>query len=378
MTHRPENDSSLEREPTPTEQAALGWVVRCERGLDLEQETEFAGWLAANRRHRELFEEFGGTWAVMGRAREERCTVPTEPSMTAGARMPFEPAIAVGGPGTAGWRGVRMIWLPLAAAAAIAVAYIGWWRPAHYSTTILTEVGTSRQLKLPDGSTVELNTDSAIAAAFTPSERRVRLEKGEAHFKVAKNVDRPFVVEAAGVDVRAVGTAFNVRLRSESVEVLVTEGKVRVAHEPAPTPNVSVASMSTDKEAAPAAPQTSAGPRRATDAVAGERVVFSRVSSAPIAPAPIVTSVPSDEAQRILAWLGGHLDFSDTLLAEVVAEFNRYNQHKLAIADADLAALRFGGSFRPDDRVGFVRVLRQNFGVRAEEHENRTILHAVR
>ena len=65
-------------------------------------------------------------------------------------------------------------------------------------------------MKLPDGSIVELNTSSTAAIAFSPAERRVRLTQGEGHFSVAKDAGRPFVVEARGLAVRAVGTMFNV------------------------------------------------------------------------------------------------------------------------------------------------------------------------
>src|SRR5690606_20213445 len=83
---------------------------------------------------------------------------------------------------------------------------------------------------LPDGSRVEIHPGGEIAERFTPGERRVSLLRGEAYFTVAKNPDRPFVVEANGVAVHAVGTAFNVRLPTDeaAVEVLVTEGIVHV------------------------------------------------------------------------------------------------------------------------------------------------------
>ncbi|MBI4626652.1 MAG: FecR domain-containing protein [Verrucomicrobia bacterium] len=57
------------------------------------------------------------------------------------------------------------------------------------------------------------------------------LARGKAHFTVAKNPSRPFVVSAGGGDVQAVGTVFNIRLRSEAIEVFVTEGKVQVDSE---------------------------------------------------------------------------------------------------------------------------------------------------
>jgi transmembrane sensor len=230
-----------------------------------------------------------------------------------------------------------------------------------------------RRLELSDGSTVELNTNSAIVTTFTRAERRVRLEKGEAYFEVAKDEQRPFLVEAAGVGVRAIGTAFNVRLRSESVEVLVTEGKVRVRAERA-------ADGAQPSPAHPAANEDTAATASGDTIVgAGERVVVALAAGAGSEPRRRdVVPVQADEVQRLLAWQGRRLDFSDTPLAEMAAEFNRYNRHQLVIVDENLAAMRFGGSFRPDDRAGFVRMLQEHFGVRAEERKNQTILRGAR
>ncbi len=81
---------------------------------------------------------------------------------------------------------------------------------------------------LEDGSVVELNALTKLDVQYTPTERRVRLVRGEAYFIVAKNPQRPFRVSANQVTVQAVGTAFSVGLDPKELSVLVTEGKVRV------------------------------------------------------------------------------------------------------------------------------------------------------
>ena len=90
---------------------------------------------------------------------------------------------------------------------------------------------------------MKLNEGALHSVLFTDTERRVRLERGEAFFQVTKDPRRPFVVEVGGVTVRAIGTAFNVRLGGGELDVLVAEGKVEVASTgpaqpdaPAPTP----------------------------------------------------------------------------------------------------------------------------------------------
>ena len=334
--------------PSETEEAALAWFARCQRGLSEPQEAEFQQWLGADPRHAALFNELDGTWALLGRAGE------------------LAP-VAMAAPPRSGWSSrLARLGLPLAAAAALALAYAAWWRPAHYSGATTTEVGALRVLHLPDGSLVTLNTDSAVAAAFSPDERRVRLERGEAHFVVAKNPARPFIVEAGGVSVRAVGTAFNVRLDAKAVEVLVTEGKVRVDD------TVSGQSL--------LARPTGLTGEALTDL--GQPVLVSGQKVSVALPTPVATRlrettatpVSTEEIHRELAWQERRLDFELATLDEIVAEFNRYSHHRLVVDDPALAQKRFGGSFKPDDQAGFVRMLQENFGVRVEESEAATVL----
>jgi transmembrane sensor len=372
MPDSPENNS-CDREPTPVEQAALTWVVRCDAGLSAEQEREFADWLRASPQHRDLFEEFGGTWALMGRWSEAKSS--QTPAAVTGA-IPFEHRVEGSHPVASTWSRAWRIGLPIAAAVVVIIsAYLGWRRPAQQDILVTTEVGVSRRLELPDGSVVTLNTDSTVVTAFNSTERRLRLEKGEAYFEVAKDARRPFVVEASGAGIRAIGTAFNVRVRPESVEVLVTEGKVRVAQDSGAGAGALAAPTITTGNADTALPAPGwGGPADAAEVEAGERAIISVSAMTASTPALGVARVSAEEIQRLLAWQSSRLVFSDTSLEEMVAEFNRYNRNKLTIADANIATMRFGGSFQTDDRLGFVRMLRKNFGISAEERADQTIL----
>jgi transmembrane sensor len=320
-----DQDSAPEREPTPQERLALRWVVVCDRDPAAAAAPEFAAWLAEDPRHRELFEEFGGVVAVMRRTPE------LQPAGVRSPRRSWRPALLGG-----------------AAAAAVVLGYFGWWRPSFYRGSHDTRIGIVRRVGLPDGSVVELNSDSALAADFSPGERHLRLAKGEAEFYVAKNPRRPFIVEAGGVSVRAVGTAFDVRLRPGAVEVLVTEGKVQVG---------------------------AAGGGTPTPVAAGQRI---SVALGALAAGPKVLAVDRQVAHRLLSWQAGRLDFVDATLGEMVGEFNRYNRHQLVIADPVLAAQRFGGTFRLDDPAAFVRMLQATFGVVAEDGGQATILRRER
>jgi transmembrane sensor len=230
-------------------------------------------------------------------------------------------------------------------------------RPApDYSVAAATDIGAMRKLNLPDGSSVQLNTDSAVVVRLTETERRVRLVRGEAHFQVAKNPARPFIVSAGAIAVRAVGTAFDVRLQPGAVEVLVTEGRVRVNHAANGASLLATAAPTSDEPLL----------------VAGQRAVV----PTPVTTGACATVVALDPAEigQVTSWQSGRLEFVATPLASIVDEFNRYNRHKLVIADPGLAARRFGGSFSVGDHEELVRVLEAEFGVVAERGATATKL----
>jgi transmembrane sensor len=208
---------------------------------------------------------------------------------------------------------------------------------------------------LPDGSRARLNGSSRIETDFTATERRVRLVDGEAHFVVTKDPARPFLVTAGAVTVRAVGTAFNVRLAAETIEVLVTEGKVQLQQDAAKS------------ERAVAVPAAVAVPGPAL--VQGQRAIIARSAppAATAVPAVAIGEVGKAEIEAALGWQSTRLVFSNTPLDEVVEGFNRYNTHRLTLGDPALRERALTGVFRADNLDGFVRLLKSSIDVKAEQ-----------
>jgi ferric-dicitrate binding protein FerR (iron transport regulator) len=209
-------------------------------------------------------------------------------------------------------------------------------------------VAVARLQVLPDGSTVEGRSDARYSLAFTPAERRVVLHSGEARFQVAKDASRPFLVEAGGVTARAIGTVFVVSLRAESVEVIVTEGKVQV----------DPVSMS---DASPGSPVTL--PLLSP----GDFVeVCWETAGAGARALPAVTTLSAAELSSRLAWLAPRLDFSGTPLREAVAVINRHSPVRLTLADPRLGSLRLSGMLRADNVEALWQLLEEVEGVRVE------------
>jgi transmembrane sensor len=215
---------------------------------------------------------------------------------------------------------------------------------------------------------VELNTGAKVDVKYTPGERRVQLLSGEALFSVAKNPQRPFIVSAGTLSVRAVGTAFTVALNREAVSVLVTEGKVHLDEAPAQTGDHSTNALV-----------------ELSNLVAGQRAVLAMPVQQPVEasveiPRPVlqIREVTPVEIERALSWQGMRLEFIDMSLRDVVYEFNRYNKRKLVVADAQTAAIVVGGNFRADNIDTFVRLLNAGFGVTASVRGNEILLSRAR
>jgi transmembrane sensor len=194
-------------------------------------------------------------------------------------------------------------------------------------------IGEVRRIALEDGSTMLLNTATALTVQFSKRQRDIRLIGGEALFEVAHDKARPFLVRANDVAVRAVGTAFAVRLEAAQVDVTVTEGAVEVA----------------DSAAAhgfgPSAPPASHPEAKRVSA--NERIVIAS------ARAPEIRPISFAETERQLAWREGMVSFDGESLQTAVAEINRHNRRQIVIDDPSLGAKPVVGIFRATDLDGF-------------------------
>lgn len=222
-----------------------------------------------------------------------------------------------------------------------------------------TPVGGLSSVPMPDGSKVTLNTASEIRVAVNENERRIDLRQGEAFFEVAKDPNRPFVVKAGKKRIVAVGTKFSVRRDGESVEVVVTEGKVRIEDA---SRSLRSSAVEASGSAAPAA--------------AANNPVFLTAGAIAYADEAgvLVQRKSLVEAEAHLSWRSGVLMFREQNLADAVAEFNRYNVRKIVIADPAVAALKVEGNFRATNVDAFVRLLESGFQVRAAAEGDQIVL----
>jgi transmembrane sensor len=309
------------------EEAATEWVARIDRGLTRAEQSALAQWLAEDTRCREAFDLAQTTWKNLDRAQVFR--IAAEESRAAEAQVTP----------TRHWTP----WAYAAGVALVAAASLGIWF-SYIHTHVTTAIGEIRQVPLEDGSRVTLDTRSQIAVEYEPKQRVVRLESGEALFEVAKDARRPFVVQAGDVRVRAVGTAFVVRRRSDNdIDVTVTKGTVDVWSKTRPQ-EVAV--------------RISAGSA-------------TTLSGATLTPPRDLTVKQIEQATD---WKSGVVDLNGRTLAEAVAEINRYNTRHVEISDPGLAAQTLVGHVSTSDPLAFAQAAAAMLDARVRDDGDRLFI----
>jgi len=201
--------------------------------------------------------------------------------------------------------------------------------PMRLQADVISKTSEMPVIALSDGSTLQLNAHSAVAYEFTPTTRTVRLLRGEAFFQVARDAERPFVVEAGGGRTTALGTAFDVRLDGDTTDVTVTEHAV------------SVTSLDSGQWAV-----------RVEE---GQRAAYG--------PDGQVRDVSSADVSAALAWRRGLLVVDNATLAAVVTEIGRHFSGRIVIAGTSVAERRVSGTLAITDTDAALAFLEQTLGV---------------
>jgi len=294
---------------------AADWAARVDgRELDADRDVALQGWLAGDPRRAGAFLRAQAAISFLDRGRAlagvDQAIEPRRPSRR-GLLTGLGGALAAG----------------LAGGAVLLTT-----RPQRLDTRL----GEIRRVPLADGSLVAINTTTALDVTMKPKSRQILLRRGEAWFQVAKDAERPFVVSAGLVRVRAVGTAFSVRRDGDGVDVMVTEGVVETWVE------------------------GQAGPRQRL--AAGNRIQLVGYT------APVVAESPS-EIERSLAWRNGEIALDGESLGDAAGQFNRYNSRQIVIDDADLARERFVGLFRTNEPESFAAAVAATIGATVSEDD---------
>lgn len=238
--------------------------------------------------------------------------------------------------------GPRMaIWTAAIVSAAAAVAMIFLLSPGPpQQFAYAAPAAETRTIILPDSSVIQLNRGAVVNVSWGQTRRSISLERGEAAFQVQHDPNRPFVVVAGGVEVRDVGTEFNVARAGTSLLVTVREGEVAIV------------------------PQ--AGQSVTVAAGAQARVVAGNVVVAPVDP------------ESFFAWRTGRLIYRDASLTTIAEDLSRYSEEPIVVGDDRARALRFTGVLMIDTPDAMVGSLEAFLPIQSEQDAERIVLRSRR
>lgn len=279
--------------PAP-EQAALHWLTRIIHNPGEAQAAPFKRWLLADPANREAYAHAEHVWQLSQLpaaklAEEQQASLQPYLDAIRQARQPKR------------W-GRRGGALAVAACLLLALGSVGGWQPQHWLQDAQADYRTGaelQQITLADGSLMTLDAGSAVAVDFDHGERRIQLLRGAAFFQVT-HTGQPFLVDAAGGEVRVLGTQFEVREQGEGAQVTVRSGRVAVT----PTAGQSARELTANQQLTYAAGR------------AGQ-----------------IEAVDSDSR---LAWRQGWLSYQQVPLAEVLEDLRRYYPGRIVLLDDTL------------------------------------------
>jgi transmembrane sensor len=300
---------------------------------------EWQEWINASPAHVAAYQEIEEIWALTGRV------VPAAPAQTASKTLDCNRALPR-------WRR-RPAYVYATAATLVAVAIgIGIWLlpKRHVTYELETATAEQRSMQLADGSHLVLGAETKVSIDLTAISRSLVLDHGVAYFKVAPDKARPFTVESNGSVARAVGTAFSVDSQPGRMLVVVAEGIVqvsRVAHD-----------------------GRASGSESQMLVHAGQRVSADETG--------LRCSLAPNSSGAAPSWVSGRLEYLREELRFVIADVNRYSQHKIILHDNRIGHHLYTGTVLLEHVDEWVATLPGSFPVRVgSDDSDRFVLYAA-
>jgi transmembrane sensor len=347
------------------DEEAAAWLIRLDgdREPSVEELASLREWLERSPAHREQLGSLADLWGKMN--------VLTELAVPLGQPENRTTRSFVGGlrHSIPQFGGVAFVTAAIVIGIGVAVAF--WLRPDPFVSNnglYATAVGQQQSTTFADGSVVLLNTNSQIKVDYNDQYRNIRLLQGEVHFTVAKSATRPFRVYAGNGRMQAVGTAFSVYLKDDTVDVTVTEGRVALAF------LNRVGTSHLPQQRTPPGSNESSGSNATGDSEfvealgtikAGESATIQNSLNADTV--STINTIETVEAQTMvkrLSWREGMLTFAGDPLEVVVSEISRYTAVSIEITDPVVRATRIGGRFPIGETDAMFDALEANFGLR--------------
>lgn len=286
---------------------AREWFVRLlDDDVSADEIALWQAWLARSPAHRAAYDRVTDAWSLSGVEAQR-------PTIAELAGDPYDGRVPV-----VEWDGKppRRVWRPALIAASLAMALVGGavafnlMTPPSEAQAITTARAEHKAAALADGSRVEVGAMTGVQVRLSEQRREIKLDRGEAFFRVAHDQSRPFVVKTPFGAVTAEGTAFNVDVGSEQLCITVSEGVVVV--------------------------RPSGLFARPVRVEAGQRLVAD-ASGVSVAASP-----------SLVTWTQGRLEYRGEPLRSVIEDVNRYAERPVVLRDPAVGDLAYTGTVNLD------------------------------
>lgn len=300
---------------------ALDWFVRLQGTEDPAELAAFGRWRGESAQNERAYAELLRIWNLPEVAAASQNLARAQD--TQGCR----PVPVSGRPARRPW---MMTVAAMAACIALVVGVLEY--PAlliRWQADYLTAAGEQKDVILPDGSRMLLNTASAVALDFEDGRRDVRVLDGEAWFDVRHDPAHPFRVAGRYGEAEVKGTSFAVRSGDEGDRVVLERGRVDVARLP-------------DRG-------------QGVELQPGEMIEVEEDALSPIRPA---------DPARDLAWREGRVIFYSKPFGAVIRELSRYYGGRVLTLNDRAADVLVSGNYRLDEAENAIRSLAEVVGAK--------------
>lgn len=218
------------------------------------------------------------------------------------------------------------------AASFIIVLFIGLFQSYNYFVpsfehTLISQVKPINNYKLPDGSDISIDAKSKLNIQIYKNQRHVNLLEGQALFDIAKDKNRPFIIDTKQTQIEVLGTKFEINTNKNQIDIKVIEGKVKVSYINPLSNNTKVLSLLTK----------------------GEQLSLNKYGK--------VLNFSKTSIENIALWQKNKINFDNHSIKNAVEEFSKYIEKEIIINNKDIALLPITGTFYLDKSQKFFEAI---------------------
>lgn len=306
---------------------AIHWATLKKEGFSQSQEKEFELWLQKSDLHKKAFNEANAIYSIFKNIPKEQSELLSKQAHKSIRKMKFID---------------RTIKPFIGFAAVLACLFIGYkFFIPNYTQNYHTLFNTIKNDLLPDGTKISVDTNTKLSVSYFNNRRKVILENGQAFFEVAKDENKPFIIDSGKTKIEVVGTKFEVKNLDNITTVNVKEGAVKVSFNTNPilvNKDISILKQ-------------------------GDKVIINDIG--------ILQYIGKTPLEEIAPWKQDEIIFSKTTLKEAFKTFSRYQNLEIEFKNKKFEDKLFSGKFNTLEVDRFIFAIQKIYPIKVMKNGNK-------